>query len=388
MSKKLRIIMALAISMMVVLSFSGMVLAEAYEFPSTNDQNRDKQVPGREGQDAPHVNLIQAGEDFVELEFVNNTNSLAFFEYRIDGEEITGGTPHPVVTGCFIYPGVTVDGRGIDEPVIVNRTFEANSKVEIRLALGGERDWDFDWTEFLPLGPPTVLNITQETSYYAIQPALNEANQGDVIHVLPGDYTNEGIIMNRTPDLFIEGITEDEETPKIDQLWNFGASGATIKGFVAERIRVYGSGISDVAVEHNTVNTISVTAGTNHSIAHNILQGDAYYGITLAPGVSQTSIVHNHVSGKTGGIRLGDANYNADDNTVAHNTVIDGSIGVWVRGVDNNVHHNLICGNRTADIRVQEGSIGTHIHNNTFGTIQDWGDNTRLRRNTDCTSAE
>jgi hypothetical protein len=53
-----------------------------------------------------------------------------------------------VIDGDFIYPGVSVDSRDIDEPVIVTETFTANSTVEIRLALGGERDWDFDWVTF------------------------------------------------------------------------------------------------------------------------------------------------------------------------------------------------------------------------------------------------
>ncbi len=120
----------------------------SYDFPSTNELNRNKEVPGREGQDAPHVNEVEVGIGEVTLEFVNNTNSLAFFEFRIDGQVREEGTGHPVVVGDVIYPGVTVDGRGIDDPVVDLRTFQASEKVEIRLALGGERDWDFDWTPF------------------------------------------------------------------------------------------------------------------------------------------------------------------------------------------------------------------------------------------------
>jgi hypothetical protein len=128
---------------------------------STNELNEAKQVPTREGQDAPHVvwEAIEVGE--ITLMFVNHTNSLAFFEYRIDGVTV-GSTPHPVVNTGFahpttglvaeyddvIHPGVSVDGRGIPDPVVVSRTFAANQTVEIRLALGGERDWDFDWTLF------------------------------------------------------------------------------------------------------------------------------------------------------------------------------------------------------------------------------------------------
>jgi hypothetical protein len=72
-----------------------------------------------------------------------------------------GTTPHPVVIGDVIHPGVCVDGRTppacATGPVV--RTFAATSMVDIRLALGGERDWDFDWTPFtvgVTAGPATA----------------------------------------------------------------------------------------------------------------------------------------------------------------------------------------------------------------------------------------
>ena len=114
--------------------------AFAYEFPSTNDENRDNGFP--------HVNLVSATESSVTIEFVNDTNSLTYFEYRVDGEVLEDGTEHLVIDGDFIYPGVEIDGRGIDTPIVIEETFAADEKVEIRLALGGERDWDFDWVTF------------------------------------------------------------------------------------------------------------------------------------------------------------------------------------------------------------------------------------------------
>jgi hypothetical protein len=122
----------------------GLVLAAgpaaAYDFPSTNDENR---VAG-----LPHVNQVATGPGTVKLEFVNETNSLAFFEYRIDGAAV-GSTPHPVIDGDVIHPGVCVDGRRPPDCAVgpVEMTFAA-ATVEVRLALGGERDWDFDWTLF------------------------------------------------------------------------------------------------------------------------------------------------------------------------------------------------------------------------------------------------
>jgi hypothetical protein len=121
--------------------------ASAYDFPSTNDANRTAGLP--------HVDLVSTGPGTVTLEFVNTKKAAEFFEYRIDGQTV-GSTPHPVVIGDVVYPGVCIDGRTtpatgcfVGSTVL---TLEGNSMVEVRLALGGERDWDFDWTSFA-VGP-------------------------------------------------------------------------------------------------------------------------------------------------------------------------------------------------------------------------------------------
>jgi len=134
-----RVTAALAIVAIGLVMVAGS--ASAYDFPSTNDANRAAGLP--------HVNQVATGPGTVTLEFVNETNSLAFFEYRIDGVTV-GTNPHPVVIGDVIHPGVCVDGRTPPActagPIV--RTFSAVATVEVRLALGGERDWDFDWTPF------------------------------------------------------------------------------------------------------------------------------------------------------------------------------------------------------------------------------------------------
>ena len=136
-----------------VTALAGLVLVAApsgsasaddpYVFPSTNDANRELGLP--------HVNELSKGPGTVTLEFVNPTGALAFFEYRLDGLQ-AGTTPHPVVIGDVIHPGVCVEGD-VDfdppcEPDAITKTFSADATVEVRLALGGERDWDFDWTPF------------------------------------------------------------------------------------------------------------------------------------------------------------------------------------------------------------------------------------------------
>ncbi len=147
-----------------------------YVFPSTNDTNRtDKR---------PHVNLLTTGTEDITLEFVNTTNSLARFEIRIDGVSV-GSTAHPVVTGDVIHPGPCVDGRTVPKPAECALgagprilTYSADSTVEVRLALGGERDWDFDWVRFDvlsvpdPVLSPTKPSLSGDVIYDAISPIL------------------------------------------------------------------------------------------------------------------------------------------------------------------------------------------------------------------------
>lgn len=110
---------------------------------STNALNYAQMVPGREGQNAPYVLFDSNAVGQVTLDFHNLAPGLAFFEYRIDGAA-AGITPHPVVIGDVIHPGVAV-GSGSS---VLNQVFLVTQYVDVRLALGGERDWDFDWTRF------------------------------------------------------------------------------------------------------------------------------------------------------------------------------------------------------------------------------------------------
>ena len=113
---------------------------DGYVFPSTNKMNK--------ANGWPYVTQLPAPRGSITLQFVNGTNSLAYFEVRIDGQRLTSGDAHLVIPGDFIYDGVLVDGRGSAATVVVTETFAVKKRVEVRLALGGERDWDFNWTPF------------------------------------------------------------------------------------------------------------------------------------------------------------------------------------------------------------------------------------------------
>jgi hypothetical protein len=146
--------------------------AAAYDFPSTNDANR--------AADLPHVDLVSTGPGTVTLEFVNTRRVVAFFEYRIDGQTV-GTTPHPVVTGDVIHPGFCIDGRPTPTAGCTNslvQTFEADATVEVRLALGGERDWDFDWTSFA-VGPKLECGEPGTDRFSVGDASVVEGDSGD-----------------------------------------------------------------------------------------------------------------------------------------------------------------------------------------------------------------
>ena len=84
----------------------------------------------------------------ITLYFSNLAAGFAFFEIRIDGVP-TGSTNHPVVIGDKIHTG----GVGVASGTTTSNTFFANSTVDVRLALGGEADYRFDWTRHLTLLP-------------------------------------------------------------------------------------------------------------------------------------------------------------------------------------------------------------------------------------------
>lgn len=111
---------------------------------STNALNFAQQTPGRVGQVAPYVLFNSSAIGSVTLDFFNGAGGLAFFETRID-DIATGTNPHPVVIGDTIHSGGTAVSSG---GTTLGKSFLATNYVDIRLALGGERDWDFDWVRF------------------------------------------------------------------------------------------------------------------------------------------------------------------------------------------------------------------------------------------------
>ncbi len=114
-----------------------------YAFNSTNELNKKSLTPGRIGQEAPYVDLVEATIGMVTLNFINPNNYSACFEYRADGntsQALGSVNPNPAIPDR--YPSVCLTNDTEE------RTFSANEYLEVRSVFGAERDWDFDWTRF------------------------------------------------------------------------------------------------------------------------------------------------------------------------------------------------------------------------------------------------
>jgi len=145
-------------------------------YKTTNELNKAKQTPGHIGQLTPYVNLVDTAVGAVTLDFVGSYTGGHYFEYRIDGEVLTSGTPHVFLntihgdTSEYEYPGVWVVANTIQQ-----RILSACKTVEVRLALGAENDWYFDWVSFDVL-PGACKGSSEEEEEEAAEPAIWERN--------------------------------------------------------------------------------------------------------------------------------------------------------------------------------------------------------------------
>ncbi|MGM0367975.1 MAG: DUF4214 domain-containing protein [Actinomycetota bacterium] len=191
--KKL-IILALVVAVVVMFSIPGALFADGYEFPSTNEENKNGENSARPGVIGPHVNLVNAGIGEVTLEFVNPEPYLAGFEYRSDGNtnQAVGSNHFNPCLNDNLYPYIVLGGNETTE-----MTIAAKEYVEVRLTFGGERDWDFDWTAF----------YSEKAVITAIQKFGGNINPSGDILVPGGDSLT--FTISATPHTYISDVKVD-----------------------------------------------------------------------------------------------------------------------------------------------------------------------------------
>lgn len=110
---------------------------------STNELNYLEQNPIWPNRSMPHVLFNSHTSNSVTLDFLNWAPGLAAFEYRIDGIQTDLGD-HPIVFGDTIHQFQSLSTQS----ELLGVVFNANQYVDVRLALGGESDYRFDWVRF------------------------------------------------------------------------------------------------------------------------------------------------------------------------------------------------------------------------------------------------
>ena len=120
---------------------------------STNALNYAADVPGTyNGKIVPYVLFNSSTPSTVTLDFYNygtDYKTWAYFEVRTDGVNATTNLHTPCRNWRWLVPGRKFGQQSrsdIDERL--GLVFNATQYVDVRLALGGERAWDFDWTRF------------------------------------------------------------------------------------------------------------------------------------------------------------------------------------------------------------------------------------------------
>ena len=186
---------------------SPIMALSAWPPASTNALNQAQQTPGHIGQLTPYVNLIESGVGYVTLDFVGSYVGGNYFEYRVDGVLVTSGTAHVIIAGEFEYPGVWVPNITVNVINHVTKTINATNKVEVRLALGAENDWYFDWVTFNVLPQPATpavytITATAEGSGSITPPdTFNiSAGAGQIYTMTPGDG-------NTISDVLVNGVS-------------------------------------------------------------------------------------------------------------------------------------------------------------------------------------
>lgn len=276
------------------------------------------------------------------------------------GAEGDGGAIR--VNGVFIGNGAEADIFG-NTTIFTSRTVGSNGEEGYEYLLNNGRDFtsegifyvDFDTVMFDPngegepdaydpnyvYGPPVnnyrVKNITQDTQYFFIQDAIDDANDGDVIEAAPSlyletvDFEGKAITVRGTmPDDWSVVETTIIDGDGINEVINFTylSNGQILKGFTIRGNGAY----------------CGISACANATIRNCIIE-DSYWGIACI-GYGSPIIENNKIRDNTCGI-------------VDHY----GSAAPIVR-------NNLIYNN---DVGIRHGNISTEFSNNTIVNNMNYG---------------
>jgi hypothetical protein len=114
---------------------------EPFVFQSSNELNR--------AVGAPHVELLSAEPGNVTLRFATTMDVHALIEYRVDGVKVGLGAHFVIDDILYDYVCVETSNQWCNDLFSsVEKSFPAESVVEVRLAAVSDPELSFDWTAF------------------------------------------------------------------------------------------------------------------------------------------------------------------------------------------------------------------------------------------------
>jgi len=206
----------------------------------------------------------------------------------------------------------------------------------------GAGEYDFWLIKFSSDYP--VHNINQSTDYSSIQSAIDDADQGDEIHVDSGTY-NENVNVNK--QLILKGVDTGGGMPVVDA----GGSGVAII-ITADSITLEGLN----ATNSSSISEAGIKVSSNNNIIINNTASNNYGGISLYEA-SNNILISNNVSNNTHGIRL-----SSSSNNILIGNNVSNNIGQGIilsQSSNNTINGNNAYSNNYIGISLYEASNNT-----------------------------
>ncbi|NJD54076.1 MAG: hypothetical protein FIB07_14570 [Candidatus Methanoperedens sp.] len=267
----------------------------------------------------------------------------------------------------------------------------------------------WDWIVTSVPTTNSVHNINKGTDYTSIQPAINDANLGDEIHVDSGTYF-ENIVVDKSLTIqgesrdttIIHAFNSDEPVFRVTadyvNISGFKAEGATNFGLASggiAGIQLYrGSDYSNILNNNVTNNSFGIVLweSKNNNISNNIANLNIFDGInlyyfsnnnTLSNNIAESNKEHgisltvnsysNILSGNIAGSNKysGIAFYYSNANTLYNNIVSNNMDGISLSVSNSNIIYNNYFNNTNNFLSY----ISTPFSNNTWNTTKTQGTN-------------
>ena len=218
-----------------------------------------------------------------------------------------------------------------------------------------------------------VHNIDKGTHYATIQEAIDDADEGDVIHVDAGHYP-ENVDINKRLTLIGDGMNSVvQANMSSDHVFNVTADWVNITGFSTvgagdknAGICLYGANHCNISYNNASNNEgygIYLYSSSNNSIAGNDANNNNLYGIWLSSSSSGNNVTGNTINLNDKGIYL----TTSSNNNIAGNDANNNEYGMYLyASSNNNIAGNDANNNNWYGIWLLSSSRGNNVTGNTI----------------------